>query len=159
MREAVRQFDPDVPVELSTMAASVGRAVADQRFAVLLLSGFGALALVLAAVGIYGVLAQTVAARAPEIGVRMALGAAPGSVAGLVLGDTMGAVLAGVAVGLAAAVLLARLLGSLLYEVTASDPFSYLVSLVVLIVVAAIAALVPVRRATRIDPIIAMRAE
>ena len=159
MRDAVRQIDPDVPAELSTMEASVGRAVADQRFAVLLLSGFGALALLLAAVGIYSVLAQTVTARAPEIGVRMALGAAPGSVVGLILRDTMGAVTAGVAVGLIAAVLLSRLLGSLLYEVTASDPFSYLASLVVLMVVAAIAGLVPARRATRIDPVIAMRAE
>ncbi len=104
-------------------------------------------------------LAQTVTARAPEIGVRMALGAAPGSVVGLILRDTMGAVAAGVAAGLIAAVLLSRLLGSLLYEVTASDPFSYLASLVVLMVVAAIAGLVPARRATRIDPVMAMRAE
>ena len=159
MRDAVRQIDPDVPAELSTMEASVGRAVADERFAVLLLSGFGALALLLAAVGIYSVLAQTVTARAPEIGVRMALGAAPGTVVGLILRDTMGAVTAGVAAGLIAAVVLSRLLGSLLYQVTASDPFSYLASLLVLMVVAAIAGLVPARRATRIDPVIAMRAE
>jgi putative ABC transport system permease protein len=159
LREAVQALDPDVPLELSTMTASVGHAVADQRFAVMLLGGFGALALLLAAVGIYGVLSQTVAARAPEIGVRMALGAAARSVVGLVLRDTMGAVAAGVAVGLGAAILLARVLGSLLYGVTASDPLSYLAGLIVLVTVAAVAGLIPARRATRIDPVIAMRAE
>jgi putative ABC transport system permease protein len=159
LREAVQALDPDVPLELSTMTASVGHAVADQRFAAMLLGGFGALALLLAAVGIYGVLSQTVGARAPEIGVRMALGAAARSVVGLVLRDTMGAVAAGVAVGLGAAILLARVLGSLLYGVTASDPLSYLAGLIVLVTVAAVAGLVPARRATRIDPVIAMRAE
>jgi predicted permease len=159
LREAVQQLDRDVPAELSTMEASVGRSVADQQFAVLLLSGFGVLALLLAAVGIYSVLAQTVAARAPEIGVRMALGARPGSVVRLVLRDTMSAVAAGVTVGLVAAVLLSRLLGSLLFEVTTSDPLSYVASLVVLVLVAVAAGLAPARRATRIDPVIAMRAE
>ncbi|MDP1570159.1 MAG: ABC transporter permease [Vicinamibacterales bacterium] len=159
LREAARAINPDVPAELSTLEASVGRAVADQRFAVWLLTGFGALALLLAVMGIYGVLAQTVAARTPEIGVRMALGAAPSSVVSLVLRDTIGAVTLGAAAGLAAALWLSRLAGSLLYEVSASDPAAYAGGLLVLLTAAALAGLVPARRATRIDPAIAMRAE
>ncbi|MFP5378895.1 MAG: FtsX-like permease family protein, partial [Vicinamibacteria bacterium] len=141
------------------LEASLGRAVADQRFAVGLLSGFGVLALILAAVGIYGVLSHTVAARAPEIGVRMALGATPGSVVTLVLGDTMGAVAVGVAAGLAVTLWVSRLAGALLYEVSAADPAAYLGGLVVLAVVAVVAGAVPARRATLVDPVQAIRAE
>jgi putative ABC transport system permease protein len=159
LRDAVRMLDQDVPAELSTLAASFDRSVADRRFAVLLITGFGALALLLAAAGLYGVLSQTVAARTPEIGVRMALGAAPGAVVGLVLRDTAAAVGAGAAVGLAAALLLSRLLTPLLYQVTAADPLAYAAALGVLALVALAAGLMPARRATRVDPVVAIRAE
>ncbi|MGE3275045.1 MAG: ABC transporter permease [Vicinamibacterales bacterium] len=157
LSEAVRTLDPDVPTELSTMTALVERSVADRRFAVLLLSLFGVMALTLAAVGIYGVLAQTVVARTPEIGVRMALGAEPRSVVGLVLRDAMGAVVIGAVAGVAGALALTRLLGSMLYDVQPTDPATYAVVLALLAAVAVLAGATPALRATRIDPVAAIR--
>ncbi|MGE0042434.1 MAG: ABC transporter permease [Vicinamibacterales bacterium] len=157
MAEAVRAIDSEVPAELSTMTALVERSVADRRFAVLLLSLFGVMALALAAVGIYGVLAQTVVARTPEIGVRMALGAEPSSVVGLILRGAAVSVAVGAAAGLATAAALTRFLSSLLYEVTPTDPLTYGAALAVLAAAALLAALVPAVRATRIDPVAAIR--
>lgn len=159
LAEAVRALDPEVPTEVSTMTALVDRSVADRRFAVLLLTLFGAMALVLAAVGIYGVLAQTVAARTPEIGVRMALGADARSLIALVLRNAMSAVALGAVAGLAVALALTRFLGSLLYEVEPTDPLTYAAVLAVLLSAALLAGAAPARRATRVDPVVAIRGD
>lgn len=157
LRAAVRALDADVPAELAAMTSFVERSVADRRFAVLLITAFGAMALLLAAVGIYGALAQTVAARTQEIGVRMALGARAASVVAFVLRGALVAVASGAAAGLVAAVLLARVLDSLLYEIEPTDFTTYVGVIAALGAVAVVAAIVPAHRATRVDPVVAMR--
>jgi predicted permease len=159
LRQTVAALDPNVPVEFSTMEARVASSVADRRFTMLVLFSFGAVSLLLAAIGLYGVLAYSVVRRTQEIGIRMALGADPGSVVGLVLKGAMGSVLTGVVIGLAATLALTRLLRSLLFEVTPTDPVVLVAALAVLGAVAWIAAYGPARRAARVDPLVAMRVE
>jgi len=124
-----------------------------------LLAAFGALALVLGAVGIYGVLASVVGERVHEIGVRMALGAMPGDVLRMVIREGMGLTLAGIVVGLIGSVAITRLLASLLYGVSAVDPITFVAVPIVLIAVAFAASYLPARRAAHVDPIIALRSE
>jgi len=133
--------------------------VASRRFLMFVIAGFGTISLLLAAIGIYGVLAYSVSQRTQEIGVRMALGADARSVVRLVVGSALGWVGAGVAAGLVAAVLLTRVLQSFLFGVEPTDPVTLAGVLVVLAAVAALAGYVPARRATRVDPIVAMRVE
>ena len=159
IRERVRAVDPNVPVRLSTMAELLTMSTASRRFSTVVLSGFATLALFLSALGIYGVLAYSVAQRQREIGVRMALGAHHGLVRRMVLRDAMRAVVPGLVVGVALAVVLAGVLRSLLYGVGAADIPSYAVAGVLLTIVAMLAAWIPARRATRVDPLIAIRAE
>ena len=159
IRERIRALDANVPVRMSTMAELLTTSTASRRFSTLVLSGFAGLALLLAALGIYGVLAYSVAQRQREIGVRMALGAHHGVVRRMVLRDAMRAVLPGLVAGIALAVALASLLRSLLYGVGASDIPSYAGAALVLTVVALLAAWIPARRATHVDPLIAIRAE
>ena len=159
IRERVRALDPNVPVRVSTMAELLTTSTASRRFSTVVLSSFAVLALLLAALGIYGVLAYSVAQRQREIGVRMALGAHQGMVRRMVLRDAMRAVLPGLAVGVALAVGLAGVLRSLLYGVGTADVTSYVGAAVILTVVAVLAAWIPARRATRVDPLIAIRAE
>jgi putative ABC transport system permease protein len=137
----------------------VSGSVADRRLMVSLVGGFALLALVLAASGIYSVLSQAVAQRTAEIGVRMALGADARTVVRLVLAGAMLPVGAGTAIGLAAAAGGTRLLRSLLFEVQPLDPLAFLAAAATLITVALLAAYVPARRATRVDPIAALRAQ
>jgi putative ABC transport system permease protein len=158
-REQMAVLDRDVPVVVSSLSAVMARMVAYRRFVMLVMTGFGAFALFLAALGVYGVLAYSVARRHREIGVRMALGAGRGHVLKLVASDGARAVVPGVAVGVVGAMLLARTMRSLLYGVEASDPFAFSLGLVALLVVATIAWVVPARRAARVDPMTAMRAE
>jgi ABC-type antimicrobial peptide transport system permease subunit len=124
----------------------------------LVLSAFGAFALFLAAVGIYGVLAYSVNRRTREIGVRMALGAARGRVLRMILRDGMRAVIPGIGVGIVGALMLTRLMTGLLYGIAPTDPLTFAAVITVLVVVTLAASLVPARRATRVDPMEAIRA-
>jgi putative ABC transport system permease protein len=159
VRERIRALDANVPVRMSTMAELMTTSTASRRFSTLVLSGFAALALLLSALGIYGVLAYSVAQRQREIGVRMALGAHHGVVRRMVLRDAMRAVLPGLVAGALLAVALAGVLRSLLFGVGTADAASYVGAAVTLAAVALLASWIPARRATRVDPLIAIRAE
>jgi predicted permease len=159
VRAAIDRVDPNVPAEFGTMPAVVAASVASRRFMVLLLGLFATVALLLAAVGIYGVVAYSVAQRTREIGIRIALGAAPASVGRMVQLRAMLVVLAGIAIGVAGAFAATRLLRSLLYGVTATDPLAFGGVIVLLVVIAWLASWAPARRGTRIDPVVAIRAE
>jgi putative ABC transport system permease protein len=144
---------------VTTLREHVGRSLAPRRFNTWLLSGFATLALLLAALGLYSVLAYAITQRTQEIGVRMALGAQAGDVVRLVLQQGLTLALLGVAIGLAGAWWATRLLQSLLFGVRATDPLTFGLVALVLLVVAALACLLPARRATRIDPLVALRCE
>jgi predicted permease len=159
MRRAVAELDPTLPVDIESMGDRVGKLMAVPRFDALLLGIFAAMALLLAAIGLYGVVAFLVAQRTQEIGVRMALGATPGGIAKLVLGRAARWTFAGAAIGLAASLAGARVMQSLLYHVQPRDPLALGVSLIVLIAVAMLAAFVPARRAAAVDPMVALRHE
>jgi putative ABC transport system permease protein len=160
VREVVRQVDRGVPpAEFKEMERIVDEAAAQPRFHSLLLGVFGATALLLAAAGIYGVMAYSVAQRTHEIGVRVALGARPRDVFRLIMGQGARLILAGVGVGLAAALALTRLMEGLLFGVAATDPLTYAGIAIFLTSVAALACYLPARRATRVDPLIALRYE
>jgi putative ABC transport system permease protein len=158
-RRVVTQLDPEVPPRVRTLAALRSDSVADRRFSLGLLAAFSASALLLAGLGLYGVSAFAVARRTREIGVRMALGARPGQVMRMVLVQGARPALAGAVVGLLLAVGLARFMGSLLYDVAPADPVSLLGAALVIASAAFLACLVPARRATRIDPMIALRCD
>ena len=160
VRKTIHEIDPDLPIAgLRTMDAVVDRTVARPRIVAVLLTAFAVMALALAAVGVYGVMAYSVAQRTQEIGVRMALGATTDSIFGMVIGDAFRLVGIGVAVGLICAAGLTRLLTTLLYETKPLDPVTFIVTAVLLTVVAMSASVVPARRGTRIAPNQALRAE
>jgi predicted permease len=156
----VRAVDPEVPVFAArTMSEVVSRALSSRRFAMLLLMLFAGLALVLSAIGIYGVMAYSVNQRFHEIGVRLALGAQPGDVLGLVLRHGVSMALAGAAIGEVVAIALTRWMAGLLYGVTSTDPLTYVIAPALLGLVALLACFVPARRAAKVDPIVALRFE
>jgi predicted permease len=159
-RRVVHEMEPRAPVfEIHAINELVAEQQRTPRFYALMLSLFGAFALMLAAAGVFGVLAYLVSQRTHEIGVRMALGAQRGAVLRLVMGQVAIPSAAGVMVGLAIAIALTRLIRSWLFEVAPTDPASLVGAAIMLLVVAAAAAWVPTRRATRIEPAIALRAE
>ena len=152
-------IDVNVLTSVETMTDIRTRSVGDRRFTMFVLGGFAALGLLLAAIGIYGVLAYSVARRTREIGVRMALGAARRRVVGMVLRDSLAPVVAGSAVGIVAALVATRLMRSMLYGVSPTDPTTFAVVTAVLLGVALVASAVPALRAARVDPIVALREE
>ncbi|MGH9939226.1 MAG: FtsX-like permease family protein, partial [Blastocatellia bacterium] len=160
IRAQVLQLDKEQPVSsIATLDRLVSTSIAQQKFSMLLLGVFAAVAMVLAAVGIYGVLSYAVTQRTHEIGIRMALGAGRPAVLRLVIGHGMTLTLIGIAAGLAAAFLLTRLMSTLLFGVSATDPLTFGVIALLLVTIALLACWIPARRATKVDPMIALRFE
>ncbi len=160
LRAAVLEADKEQPLyEVRTMTALLSNSVARERFQVLLLGVFAAVALVLSAVGLFGVLSYAVTQRTHEIGIRMALGAQGRDIFRLVVGRGMGLTLAGLGLGLAGSLALTRLMAGLLYGVSATDPAPFAAVTALLAFVAFLASYLPARRATRVDPMTALRHE
>ncbi len=156
----VHALDPDLaPYEVITMREQIDRSTSSQHIAMTLLSGFGGLALLMAGIGLYGVMSYAVSQSTRELGLRMALGAAPSHLLRLVVSRGVSLTAGGVAVGMAAALLLTRLLGYLLYNVSPRDPLTFAMALAVMVVVAMAASLVPAWRATKTNPVRALRYE
>jgi predicted permease len=160
VRQIIREVDPDQPVSnVATMAEVLGTEAGQRRMGMIMLVGFASLALLLASLGIYGVLAYFVTQHTNEIGVRQALGATPRNILLLVLKKGMGLTLVGVAIGLVASFALTRLMSSLLFGVTAADPLTFATVPLLLVMVALLACYIPARRATKVDPLVALRYE
>jgi putative ABC transport system permease protein len=159
-RQVVRSLDPALPAySLKTLEDVISESIAPRRFPMLLLGLFAAIALGLAAVGLYGVVAYSVSLRTQEIGIRMAIGAGRGDVLRMIVASGMRVALVGVAAGIAGALALSRLLRTMLFGVTAVDPASYATTALMLLAVAALACYIPARRAMRLDPLSALRQE
>jgi ABC-type antimicrobial peptide transport system permease subunit len=160
IRQAAEKVDSSAVVyDVRPMEEIIARSISTQRLTMLLLSVFSALALVLSAIGIYGVISYLTAQRTHEIGVRVALGASSKDVLRMVLGQGMRMTLIGVAIGIAAAFGLTRLITKMIYGVGATDPLTFAGVAVLLSAVALCACYIPARRATRVDPIVALRYE
>jgi putative ABC transport system permease protein len=160
LRQALARLDPDQAAgEIRTLDDYVARSVATPRFTAMLIGGFAALALLLAGFGLYGVMSYSVAQRRRELGIRMALGARAADIRSLVVGQAVALGAIGVAIGLAGVLAVTRLLASLLFGVSAIDPPTFAAVCALLLTVVAAAAYLPARRATRVDPMIALRAD
>ena len=160
MRAAIARLDPHLLIaEMQPMDALVEHAQASTRFSLLLIGVFASVAALLAGVGLYGVLSTVVRQRTPEIGVRMALGAAPAAIFSLVVGQGLRLSAAGIALGLVAAFELTRAMTSMLVGVKATDPATFAAMAVLFFVIAAIASWLPARRAAGLDPTAALREE
>jgi predicted permease len=160
VREAVHSVDPDLPVaNFATLTTLVDTSLADDRFAMLLLGGFGTLALILSAIGMYGVVSYSVMQRTPEIGVRIALGARGVQILVMVLGQGCRLACAGIAIGLIAAFTTTRLMTRFLYGIQPTDPTTFAAVSLLLMSVALLACYVPARKAMKVDPMIALRYE
>jgi len=160
MERAVAGLDSGIALQrVMTMPVVLGEGIAGRRLPVLLMTGFGVLALLLATVGVYAMFASLAAAREREFGIRLALGSRPGAIAALVLRQGAGWMVAGLAVGAVGIVVVVRLVRDLLYSVSPFDPVTLGASVAVLVACATIALLIPVRRATRVDAAVALRAQ
>ena len=160
VRQALRAVDPDLPLlQPQALSTRIAQTVANRKLALVLLAGFAALALVLASLGVYSVMAHMVAFRTSEIGLRMALGASPNAVMRMVLGHAGRLTLVGIMFGIGGALVVSRLMRQALFDVDPAEPFVYIALSVTLLLVAECASFFPARRATRIDPVIALRTE
>jgi predicted permease len=160
VRRAVQVTDTRVPVSnIRTMAVQAASTIVKERLMATISTFFGALALLLAAIGLYGIMAYAVARRTTEIGIRMALGAKRSTVQWMVLRDTFLLVVIGIAIGIPAALSLTRFAKSLLYGVEANDPLTIACAALLMVLIAAAAGYLPARRASRVDPMIALRYE
>jgi len=160
VRAAIRSVDGDVPIsQVNTMEALIDLANGPRRFAMVLLGSFAALAMILASIGLYGVMSYIVTQRQRELGVRVALGAGTREVVGLVLGQGLKLVVIGIAIGLAASLGLTRFMERMVFNVSTSDPLTFAAMSLMLIMVALLASYLPARRAMKVDPIEALRAE
>ena len=160
LRKIVQETNSAFPqIEIQTMSGLVDRSMGTDRLITTLAGCFGVLALLLASIGLYGVMSYAVARRTNEIGIRMALGARRGNVLRLVLGNGSKLALAGVAVGIVAALGLTRFLSSLLFDVKPTDPLTFIAVAALLGGVALLASYIPARRATKVDPMVALRYE
>ncbi len=160
VRQAAREIDANLPLfNIKTLATQVDESLAQERLISTLSSFFGLLSLLLAAIGMYGILAYAVSRRTREIGIRISLGARPGAVLRMVLRQGLILTLLGVGIGLAASLGATRLLASQLFDVTPTDPVTFVVAPIMLLAVALLACLVPARRATNVDPLTAIRQE
>jgi predicted permease len=160
VRQEVEKVDPNVPVHsISSMDQIIARSVADRRFALELLGVFAAVALLLAAIGIYGVMSYSFSQRTHEVGVRIALGAQRLDILRMALGEGMGIVVIGLASGLAGAAIMTRFFQSMLFGVAPTDPMTFLSVSAILAGVALLACYIPAKRATRVDPLVALREE
>jgi putative ABC transport system permease protein len=160
IRSVTQGLDKNLPVtDIAQLSDALNASMAQPRFRTLLLGLFGTIALILAAVGIFGVMSYSVSRRTHELGIRMALGAQPGSVLGMVLRETLTLTLVGIAVGVPCALAAARLIKGLLFNVTLYDPITLALVPLVLVAIGALASYVPARRAMKVDPMIALRHE
>jgi putative ABC transport system permease protein len=160
VRAEVAALDPEIPIfDVKTLEEHVGISLFLQRMAATLLSIFGLLALSLAAIGLYGVMAYSVSQRTRELGIRVSIGAERHDIFKLILGEGLAVSVVGLLAGLVAALAVSRLTAKLLYGVSATDPFTFIVIALLLLCVTMLASYFPARRATKVDPIIALRAE
>jgi predicted permease len=153
------QLDPTVPPRFNTFTEIFSESLSSRRFNLLLMGVFGLTALLLAMAGVFGVLAYSVAQRTREIGVRMALGASTGNVLRLILKQAVVTALVGIGIGLVTAIVLTGTMSSLLFEVSPTDPLTIMGVALLMVIVALLASYIPARRATRVDPMIALRYE
>jgi predicted permease len=160
VRAAMKEFDPTLPnTEFTSLEQIVDQAVAPRRLITNLLGGFSALALLLASIGLYGVIAYSVGQRTHEFGIRLALGAQRSDLLRLIVGEGLKLAITGVLLGLIASLLLTRLLTNMLFGVSATDPLIFATNAAIMVVVALAACLIPARRATKVDPMVALRYE
>ena len=155
----LRELNPEIPTRFRTFQQVYSASLGSRRFNVILIGFFGVTALLLAAAGVFGVMAYAVSRRTREFGVRVALGATSGDVLRMVLGQGMRTILLGVAIGIGGSFALTRAVSSLLFGVTATDPVTFAAVTLTLIAVALLACYIPARRATKVNPIVALRDE
>jgi len=158
-RGILQELNPEIPAEFRTFSQIYSASLGSRRFNVLLVGVFGIVALLLATTGVFGVMAYSVSRRTREIGVRVALGASSRDVLNMILGQGMRTIIIGVAIGLAGSLLLTRSLQSLLFGVTATDPLTFAAVISLLVAAALLACYIPARRATKVDPMVALRYE
>lgn len=159
VRSTLQRLEPDVPIQIATMDSLVSTSLAQRRFVMMLLGGFSLTALLLAVVGIYGVVSYSVARRTREMGIRMALGADGGSVRAMVVKGAMSMVAGGLLMGVLGALGLTRVLSSLLYQVSPRDPLTLGGAVILLAGAALVASWLPARAGTRVDPMVSLRTE